>query len=68
MRFTDLEHYVGERGRRGHKLPRGLQKVDRMEVKPISESKNMLASSESDVEVIDQNTNEDKQNKGDLLE
>jgi len=37
LRFSDLTHYVGERGRRGHKLPRGLQKVDRMEVlKPES--------------------------------
>ena len=32
LRFADLTHYIGERGRRGHKLPRGLQKVDRMEV------------------------------------
>lgn len=32
LRYVDLPHYVGERGRRGHKLPRGLQKVDRMEV------------------------------------
>lgn len=32
LRFSDLEHYRGERGRRGHKLPRGLQRVDRMEV------------------------------------
>ncbi len=32
LRFSDLEHYVGERGRRGHKLPRGLQRVDRIEV------------------------------------
>jgi len=28
----DLQHYVGERGRRGHKLPRGFQKVDSVEV------------------------------------
>ena len=28
----DLEHYTGERGRRGSKLPRGLQRVDRVEV------------------------------------
>ena len=27
----DLEHYRGERGRRGNKLPRGFQKVDRVE-------------------------------------
>ncbi|WP_210404885.1 DNA topoisomerase IV subunit A [Hahella sp. CCB-MM4] len=29
---SDLAHYAGERGRRGHKLPRGLQRVDRLEV------------------------------------
>ncbi|TKB46890.1 DNA topoisomerase IV subunit A [Thalassotalea mangrovi] len=28
----DLEHYRGERGRRGNKLPRGLQRVERMEI------------------------------------
>jgi topoisomerase-4 subunit A len=32
MKFADLEHYRGERGRRGNKLPRGFQKVDRMVV------------------------------------
>lgn len=32
MKFSDLEHYRGERGRRGNKLPRGFQKVDRMVV------------------------------------
>jgi topoisomerase-4 subunit A len=30
LKFRDLEHYSGERGRRGNKLPRGFQKVDRM--------------------------------------
>ncbi len=30
LKGSDLEHYVGERGRRGRKLPRGFQKVDRM--------------------------------------
>jgi topoisomerase-4 subunit A len=29
---TDLEHYAGERGRRGANLPRGLQRVDRIVV------------------------------------
>jgi len=29
--FDDLSHYAGERGRRGHKLPRGLQRVDKLE-------------------------------------
>ncbi len=32
MKAKDLEHYRGERGRRGHKLPRGFQKVDKLEV------------------------------------
>jgi topoisomerase-4 subunit A len=32
MSLADLEHYKGERGRRGNKLPRGFQKVDRVEV------------------------------------
>ena len=34
LKFADLQHYVGERGRRGQKLPRGLQRVDRIEVIP----------------------------------
>ena len=28
LKPDDLEHYLGERGRRGNKLPRGLQRVD----------------------------------------
>ena len=32
MKLKDLEHYVGERARRGHKLPRGFQRVDGVEV------------------------------------
>ncbi|MDX1677402.1 DNA topoisomerase IV subunit A [Arsukibacterium sp.] len=28
LKTTDLEHYRGERGRRGNKLPRGLQRID----------------------------------------
>jgi len=32
MKFADLEHYQGERGRRGNKLPRGFQNVSAMEV------------------------------------
>ncbi|MCP5155187.1 MAG: DNA topoisomerase IV subunit A [Ectothiorhodospiraceae bacterium] len=31
LKGSDLAHYVGERGKRGRKLPRGLQRVDRME-------------------------------------
>ena len=32
IKISELEHYQGERGRRGNKLPRGFQKVDRIEV------------------------------------
>ena len=32
MKSKDLEHYRGERGRRGHKLPRGFQKVDKLDI------------------------------------
>ncbi|MCH8498026.1 MAG: DNA topoisomerase IV subunit A [Marinobacter sp.] len=32
LQFNDLEHYIGERGRRGHKLPRGLQRIDGIDV------------------------------------
>ena len=33
LSMSDLEHYRGERGRRGNKLPRGFQKVDKVEVR-----------------------------------
>ncbi|WP_019603993.1 DNA topoisomerase IV subunit A [Teredinibacter turnerae] len=32
LKYRDLEHYLGERGRRGNKLPRGFQKVDSVTV------------------------------------
>ena len=32
LKPADLEHYYGERGRRGNKLPRGLQRVDEIVV------------------------------------
>jgi len=32
LKSSDIEHYRGERGRRGNKLPRGLQRVDRVEI------------------------------------
>jgi topoisomerase-4 subunit A len=32
LKPSDLAHYSGERGRRGNKLPRGFQNVDRIEV------------------------------------
>jgi topoisomerase-4 subunit A len=36
LKMADLEHYRGERGRRGNKLPRGFQKVDKAEVERSS--------------------------------
>ncbi len=32
LKPTDWQHYVGERGRRGHKLPRAYQQVDTLEI------------------------------------
>ena len=32
LKPTDLDHYRGERGRRGNKLPRGFQNVDKISV------------------------------------
>lgn len=32
LKMIDLEHYRGERGRRGNKLPRGFRKVDNVEI------------------------------------
>jgi len=35
LKASDIEHYRGERGRRGNKLPRGLQRVDQVDVESI---------------------------------
>ena len=32
LKASDLEHYMGERGRRGSKLPRGYQRVDSLAI------------------------------------
>ena len=32
LKPSDIEHYLGERGRRGNKLPRGFQKIDGLSV------------------------------------
>ena len=32
IKYRELEHYRGERGRRGSKLPRGFQRVDRLDI------------------------------------
>ncbi|WP_022941907.1 DNA topoisomerase IV subunit A [Psychromonas hadalis] len=40
LKPVDLTAYQGERGRRGSKLPRGLQRVDNVEVITVSEEEN----------------------------
>jgi len=44
LKMADLQHYQGERGRRGNKLPRGLQRIDEIivnghsdQTSPVSE-------------------------------
>jgi len=32
LKASDIEHYKGERGRRGNKLPRGLQRVSHIDI------------------------------------
>ena len=36
IKAADLTHYVGERGRRGNKLPRGLQRIDELLVGEVA--------------------------------
>ncbi|MGE7956917.1 DNA topoisomerase IV subunit A [Pseudomonas sp. NPDC089530] len=36
LKADDLEHYKGERGRRGNKLPRGFQRVDALLVEALN--------------------------------
>ena len=35
LKAVDIEHYKGERGRRGNKLPRGLQRVSQVEIESV---------------------------------
>ena len=37
LKPSDIEHYEGERGRRGNKLPRGLQRVSKIEIESSGE-------------------------------
>jgi topoisomerase-4 subunit A len=37
LKMDDLVHYQGERGRRGNKLPRGLQRIDEVIVNGSSD-------------------------------
>ena len=58
LQFSDLEHYSGERGRRGHKLPRGLQRVDGIKVIHSASSAAALAQSEGEPSEKEQPDNE----------
>jgi len=46
LKPSDLEHYYGERGRRGNKLPRGLQRVDRLSSDSVSPTLDISSDSE----------------------
>ncbi|GLX83273.1 DNA topoisomerase IV subunit A [Thalassotalea eurytherma] len=48
LKASDVEHYRGERGRRGNKLPRGLQRVDRIEVESVNVTEVAENNEESD--------------------
>ncbi len=40
LKASDIEHYHGERGRRGNKLPRGLQRVDKVVIEELTPALN----------------------------
>ncbi|WP_218395644.1 DNA topoisomerase IV subunit A [Alteromonas lipotrueae] len=48
---SDLEHYYGERGRRGNKLPRGLQRVDSVEVVKSQSASSDVSSDTQDNDI-----------------
>jgi len=54
MNFTekDLQEYMGERGRRGLKLPRGFQRIDGLEVK-VGEGKVASSATPSDPDLFE---------------
>ena len=43
LKASDIAHYRGERGRRGNKLPRGLQRVDRVEIEKVADEPSLDA-------------------------
>ncbi|MGM0480752.1 MAG: DNA topoisomerase IV subunit A [Pseudomonadota bacterium] len=47
LKPADLEHYRSERGRRGNKLPRGLQRVDAIDVEEAAVRKDKQPGAES---------------------
>ncbi|RUO30050.1 DNA topoisomerase IV subunit A [Aliidiomarina sedimenti] len=53
LKASDLEHYEGERGRRGNKLPRGLQRVDALFAEVPAGDKSIQADNEPDEGVVE---------------
>jgi len=48
LKPSDIEHYRGERGRRGNKLPRGLQRVDAITVENAPDKNEVVESTDDD--------------------
>ena len=48
LKPSDIEHYQGERGRRGNKLPRGLQRVSKIEIEEADIQPNAVEPSEEE--------------------
>ncbi|WP_220718911.1 DNA topoisomerase IV subunit A [Agarivorans litoreus] len=47
LKPSDLDHYRGERGRRGNKLPRGLQRVDGIEIEATATENDELTTDDA---------------------
>ena len=53
LKPSDIEHYRGERGRRGSKLPRGLQRVDRVDVEKTIKAEESDLADDSVIDNVD---------------
>ena len=53
LKPSDIEHYRGERGRRGSKLPRGLQRVDRVDVEKTIKADEIDLADDSVIDNVD---------------
>jgi topoisomerase-4 subunit A len=48
LKTADLQHYIGERGRRGNKLPRGLQRIDEVQLQQGGVGNSVVDENNSD--------------------
>ncbi|KKO50384.1 DNA topoisomerase IV subunit A [Arsukibacterium sp. MJ3] len=48
LKTADLQHYIGERGRRGNKLPRGLQRIDEVQLQQGGVGNSVVDENSSD--------------------